>query len=406
MTKNEGPVDGPLTGITVLDATIFQNGPYATAMLGDMGADVIKIERPLMGDPGRGVITRHGKPALNGYFESNNRNKRSITLNLEQPEGREVFYRLVRGADVVVQNFRVGVAERLGLDFESLKKHNPRIIRASATGLGRKGPDAKHPVFDILGMARSGSLRALQYPESDPEYFVGFGLADQTGAIVLAHAITLALFARERFGIGQDVEISQLGAQLMLQQFAIQGFLFTGNQPRFTTRERSFNPLFNIFPCRDGKWLALACVQADRFWHDICRVLGLESLEDDPRFAEMGARNQHGTELVPELDRAFGRRPRDEWVASLARCGVPVEAVNDYDDLTSDCQVGANDYIVEVDHPSHGRVKAVGIPIRLSETPGKIRRLAPEFGQHTEEVLLEAGYSWEEITALRDKNAL
>ena len=129
-------------------------------------------------------------------------------------------------------------------------------------------------------------------------------------------------------------------------------------------------------------------------------------MEDDPRFAEMGARNQHGTELVPELDRAFARRRRDEWVASLAKCGVPVEAVNDYEDLTGDCQVVANEYIVEVDHPSHGKVKAVGIPIRLSETPGKIRRLAPEFGQHTEEVLLEAGYSWEEITALRDKNAL
>ncbi len=406
MSTSDGPAHGPLTGVTVLDVTIFQNGPYGTAILGDMGADVIKIERPVSGDPGRGAVTRHGKPGTNFYFETHNRNKRSVTLDLEGAEGRAVFYRLVKNADVVVQNFRVGVAERLGIDYATLVEHNPRIITASATGFGREGPDASRPVFDILGMARAGTMRALQYPGSELQYTTGFGLADQTGAIALAHAIVLALFARERFGVGQDVEISQLGAQLMLQQMGVQAFLFTGNQIPWTKRENSFNPIFNIFGCGDGKWLALGCVQADRFWSDLCDVLGLGELAEDPRFADMGARNQHGAELVPELDRAFAARPRDEWLSRLTVRDIPCAPVNDYADLLTDPQVAANEYIVDVEHPSLGPVKEVGIPIRLSETPGKIRRLAPEFGQHTEEVLLEAGYTWDEIGALREKGAL
>ena len=184
---------GPLSGILILDATIWQNGPYASVLLSDMGAEVIKVERPDGGDPGRGFIERGSRGTFASYHESMNRNKRSLTLDLKREAGREIFYRLARKADVVVQNFRVGVAERLGIDYDSLVKVNPRIITASVTGYGRKGPHAAHGGFDVLGVSRAGTLRALQYPDSDPVYTGAFGLADQVGAMLLAQAITMAL---------------------------------------------------------------------------------------------------------------------------------------------------------------------------------------------------------------------
>jgi crotonobetainyl-CoA:carnitine CoA-transferase CaiB-like acyl-CoA transferase len=406
MNPNGDPRSGPLSGILILDVSIWQNGPYASVLLSDMGADVIKIEEPLRGDPGRGFIERIGEAQFSSYHEAMNRNKRSLTLDLKRPAGLEIFHRLVRRADVVVQNFRVGVAERLGIDHAALSRHNPRIITASATGFGREGPDATHGVFDLLGLARAGTLKALQYPGSSLEYSGGFALADQTGALVLAHAITLALLARERFGVGQDVEVSQLGAQMLLQHLGLVRFLTTGTTVRAMGHHHVFNPLFSVYLCGDQRWLALACLQADRYWHDVCEVLGLGELEHDPRFDAMERRNANGPELVPVLDRAFASRPRDRWLRELVERKVPCAPVNDYADLVKDPQVIANEYLTAVEHPALGSIQEVGVPIKLSRTPGRVRHCAPELGQHTEEVLLETGYAWDEIQAFRSQGVI
>jgi crotonobetainyl-CoA:carnitine CoA-transferase CaiB-like acyl-CoA transferase len=406
MASGENGKNGPLSGILILDASIWQNGPYASVLLSDMGAEVIKIEEPERGDPGRGMVERVSRGQVSSYFEAMNRNKRSLTLDLKRAEGLEIFYRLVRRADVVVQNFRVGVAERLGIDYAALSRHNPRIITASATGFGRKGPDATHGVFDLLGTSRAGTLKSLQYTGGSLENPGGFALGDQTGALVLAHAITMALLARERFGIGQDVEVSQLGAQMLLQHLGLVRFLTTGAYVPPTSHLDVFNPIFSVYRCRDDRWIALACLQADRYWPDVCEVLGIKELQHDPRFDVMERRNANGRELVPVLDRAFAASPRDRWLAELAARQVPVAPVNDYADLAKDPQVIANEYLTELDHPLLGRVQETGIPIKLSKTPGRVRHCAPELGQHTEEILLESGYRWEDIQGFRNAGIL
>jgi formyl-CoA transferase len=331
-----------------------------------------------------------------------NRNKRSITLDLKKDEGRQIFYKMVETADVVVQNFRVGVAERIGIEYESLVKVNPKIICASATGFGRKGPEATNGVFDILGIARGGAMRSLQYPDSELVYTGGFGMADQTGAMVLAHAITMALLARERFGVGQDVEISQLGAQFLLQHMGITRYLITGGSVPPARRLDVFNPLFSVYECEGSKWLALACLQADRHWKDICEVLELGELETDPRFVQMNERNANGRELVPILDRVFASKPRESWLKALGARRVPCSPVNDYSDLAEDVQVRANEYLVEMEHPEIGTIQEVGVPIHMSRTPGRVRNTAPQLGQHTEEVLLEHGFDWDQIQKFRE----
>ena len=402
MSHKGDPNDGPLSGIQILDCTIWQNGPYASVLLSDMGAQVIKVEQREAGDPGRGLVERIPRGDISTYFEAMNRNKRSITLDLKKDQGRQIFYKMVETADVVVQNFRVGVAERIGIDYDSLVEVNPKIICASATGFGRKGPEATNGVFDILGIARGGAMRSLQYPDSELVYTGGFGMADQTGAMVLAHAITMALLARERFGVGQDVEISQLGAQFLLQHMGITRYLITGGSVPPARRREVFNPLFSVYECQGSKWLALACLQADRHWKDICEVLELGELEKDPRFAQMIERNANGKDLVPILDRAFASKPRESFLEALTARRVPCSPVNDYSDLAEDVQVQANEYLVEMEHPDLGPIQEVGVPIQMSRTPGRVRNTAPQLGQHTEEVLLEFGFDWEQIQKFRE----
>ena len=397
---------GPLTGIKILDCTIWQNGPFATVMLSDMGADVIKIEDRATGDPGRGFMDAGGASGVSGYFESMNRNKRSMTLDLKSEEGRDLFYRLAAQADVVVQNFRHGVAEKLKIAYQDLLPHNPKIIYASATGFGREGPDATMGVFDILGQARSGVLQALRPPETGIEYNNAFGLADQTGAIVLAQAITAALFARERTGEGQEVEVSQLGSMLLLQHMALTRHLINGYVPAMTLRSSPRNPMFSVYECARGDWIAMGGLQGDRYWQDFCRILGLDELGADSRYATLQARTDATRTLIPILDAAFAQFSREELVSQFAAAGIPCSPVNSYADIASDPQVIANGYIVELEHPQLGPIREIGMPIKFSKTPAAPRFTAPELGQNTEEILLELGLDWDEIIALQDKNVL
>jgi len=393
----------PLSGLKVIDCTIWQQGTYATAMLADFGADVIKVEGPDAPDPGRAFGTPPGEP--NGYFESHNRNKRGIVIDLKHPEGRETLLRLVETADVFVQNMRPGVMERLGLGYEVMRERNPGIIYASASGYGSQGEHAKWPAMDLLGQARGGTMM-MQGPPDLPPIFSFGGMADQVGAMFLSYGILIALWHRARTGEGQQVEASLLGGQVALQSFNITTALFTGKIPPRRHRHEA-DALWNVYKCRDGRYIALAMAQGDRWWAALCKGIGREDLIDDPRFNEFRQRIANRRELIAEFDRIFAERDQWDWVNHLAgECGLPVAPIQDYSQVIHDPQVRANNYIVPLDHPSGRKLEIVGPGVQLSATPGTIRKAAPEFGEHTEQVLSEAGFSWEEIERLKEIGAI
>ncbi|MAI27325.1 MAG: CaiB/BaiF CoA transferase family protein [Myxococcota bacterium] len=401
----------PLEGIRVLDWTIWQQGSACGAMLGDMGADVIKIEQAGTGDPGRYLIAAGGQSTEdkpNWYFEANNRNKRSITLDLKQPEALEVVLALAAESDVFIQNFRFGVAERLGVGYEALRAVNPKLIYGSATGYGNKGDESAEPSFDHLGLARSGIMNAAGEPGMPPLAIAG-GVADQMGAIMLAYGIMTALVARERHGVGQEVNASHLGSMTFLQGLSVSMKLMAGLAIPRTFRHAAINPLWNHYRCQDDQWIALAMLQPDRYWADFTRIMGLTDLTGDPRFDTMTSRTENSEACIALLDEAFATQPRDEWIRRIKEDGADLiyTIVNSVDDLPNDPQVRANGYITEVDHPQHGTTEMLGVPVALSETPGSIRRVAPELGEHTEEVLLDVlGWDWDRIGALREKKVI
>ena len=393
----------PLDGIKILDLTIFQNGPWATVMLSDMGAEVIKVEDPAGGDPGRGISTSSGQH--NSYFETMNRNKRSITLNLKSDEGRAVFHRLAEKTDAITQNFRLGVVERLGVDYETIRKINPRIIYASVSGLGHEGPHARDGIFDSLGQARGGFLWMNSLGREYPESPAG-GISDQCGAMTLAWGVAMGVIARERHGVGQHVQTSQLGGILMLQAMAINGYLINGSLPAARVRERTPNPLMNTYRCADGKVLAIGGVGPDRYWPAFVEILGIEHLLDDERFRDASARAANSGELIAMFDEIFTTKTRDEWVEAMRRRGIICQPVLDYAEVAEDPQARANGYITEVPHPEAGSLTEIGVPVHLPETPGAPKRSAPKLGEHTGEVLAEAGYSAEVISGLRERGAI
>lgn len=401
----------PLDGVTVVDWTVWQFGPVSTMMLGDLGADVVKIESP-QGDPGRAMraTNRSAAPLAGGrtaYFESNNRNKRSITLDLRRPEARQVVYKLVARSDVFVQNFRVGVAERMGMGYETLKRYNSRLIYASGSGFGELGPDAARPTFDATGQARAGIMSANALPGDDPRPLAG-GVADQVGGIMLAFGVLSALVARNTHGIGQRVDVSHLGSLMWLQGLAISMGLLNG---RFTApgdRASAANPLVNRYQCRDGRWIQFMNLQADRYWPDFCKLVGRVDLVENPKFENMMVRSENSRELIVLLDHIFATKTYDEWEAEIKRVSrdIVYARVQSLSELELDPQVIANEYIAQVDHPTLGKVKLANHPVHYSETPARISRTAPELGQHTEEVLESLGYSWEQMAQLRELGAL
>ncbi len=320
-------------------------------MLADLGADVIKLEERIGGDPGRGVLRASGidlGSLPNFYFEAHNRGKRSVALDLKKPEAKEIVLSLVDGADVFIQNFRPGAAERLGLDASVLRARNSRLIYASGSGFGRKGPDAERPCMDYLGLARSGIMNAVGSPEDPPQSVQG-AIADQAGATMLAFAIMTALFERERSGEGQEVDASLLGAMSWMQGLSVASRLMIGFEMIRFSRKSTFNPLWNHYCCADGKWIAFAMAQADRWWADLTRVIGAPELGTDERYATMADRGPHGEELIRIFDEIFATRPRDEWAKVLDEGGDFIwSVVNSVSDLPDDPQMRANDYNASV----------------------------------------------------------
>ncbi|MEE9202296.1 MAG: CoA transferase [Dehalococcoidia bacterium] len=398
-----------LDGVRVLDWTGFLVGPVAGAMLADLGADVIKVEQIGRGDPLRGLRTFFGVPldlphGRHAAFEHHNRNKRGMVIDLESPKGQNVMYRLVQKADVFLTNFRPRACARLGLDYDTLRQHNPKLIYARGSGFGEKGPDSELPSIDLIPQARSGIMMASGEPDMPPVH-ISTGMADSVTAIMLAYGIVSALLGRERTGTGQMVTVSQLGSMIALQGFLTQLKFFPGLDFPRHDRNLPSNPLYNYYKCQDGRWVALALI-LDRHWPLLCQAIGLSELENDPKFADIGQRRENRQELTDILGRVLATRPYPEWEKVFREADLIFGPIQDIDDLPNDPQVVENEYVIDFDHPYFGKVRYPGFPVHFSETPSALRMAAPEFGQHTEEVLLESGYSWEDIAELGEQGVI
>ena len=394
--------DLPLSGIRIVDLTRAQQGPFATVMLSDMGAEVIKVEEPGIGDQGRGVIGRRITHGINSYFLAHNRNKKSVTADVRKPGGQEIVKRLVRTADVFVHNFRPGTLERYGLGYDDLVQIKPDIIYGVASGFGLKGPYAERkkakPAVDIVAQAMGG-LMSMTGTEATGPLPAGAALADQVGAMNLAYGLVVALFVRDRTGEGQKVDVSLLGSQLALQTWEITENLISGPIGR---KAESGHPLvrqmWGTFEATDG-YFVIGGVAPKR-WSAFCRALDLPALEHDERFATPQGRVDNQPQLLEIVRGVFKTRSRTEWLERLEEADVISGPVYSYHEMAQDPQVWANEYLVEMDYPEVGKVPTVGLPVKLSRTPGRVQRKAPELGEHTHDVLLELGYSWEEIGQL------
>ncbi|MDM7998343.1 MAG: CoA transferase [Acidobacteriota bacterium] len=400
--------DGPLTGIKVVEITTFQQGPVAGMRLGDLGADVIKIE-PKEGDPARRhmrtIEAEFHVKGDNYYFEHANRNKRGIVLDMKNEKGMEVFLKLIDSADVFLNNMSIGAPIRLGIGPEAMLARNPRLIYAQASGWGRKGPAANSLSFDYTGIARSGLMMAAGEDKTPPSMILP-GLGDELGGLMSAWGVCLALLARERTGKGQVVDTSLMGSVVAMLGHLISGTAMLKQEfPRFV-RTNMGNPMYCHYCCKDGKWLVIAHLDPDRWWAKVCGALGAEHLVNDPRFSTFAARSENRRELVSIFDGIFASKTREEWMQILNEHGCIVTPVQNIPEVVEDPQLLANNYVIELDHPTYGHTKTMGFPWDLSETPASWRRRAPKLGEHTDEVLLEIGYSKEAIAKMREEGAI
>ncbi|MBI4286481.1 MAG: CoA transferase [Chloroflexi bacterium] len=397
-------MSGPLSDIRVLDLTWVLSGPFATMLLSDMGAEVIKVERPGMGD-----IARGNEPNVNGvstYFLSLNRGKKSITLNLASPEGKEIFLRLVDRADVVVENFVPGTMSRLGIGYDALKERNSRLIYAACSGFGQNGPYAAKPAFDIIVQAMGGILSITGEP-GGPPVRPGISLGDIAAGLFLCIGILGALQERQKSGLGQMVDISMLDCQVAIQENAFVRYLATGEIPApLGTRHPVFAP-FQVFPTEDG-YIAIATMGGVQDqWPLFCAVIGRVDIIDDPRFETGWRRSQNHAMLEPIINDALRMRTTREWLAEFETVNIPCGPVKNIAQAVADPQVAARNMITEVSHPQAGKFKVVNTPLKFSRTPGHIERASPDLGQDTEEVLSRLlGMTGAEIARLMETGAI
>ena len=391
-----------LDGITVLDLTRVLSGPYCTMMLADMGARVIKVEQPGKGDDTRGW----GPPFQNGesaYFLSINRNKESVTLNLKHPEGRRVLDTLIERSDVLVENFRPGTLDKMGLGYTSLSKQRPDLVYRSISGFGQTGPRRREPGYDAV-MQGEGGLMSITGSNDGPGYRLGVAIADIVSGMFSAYGIAIALLARHRTGRGQFVDVGMLDAVTALLTYQAGIYFATETAPaRLGNRHPTIAP-YETLEAADGD--LVVAVGNDQLWQTFCGVLQLETLADDDRFKTNKDRVSAHDELRPLLVERLKTRPAAEWLSKLKEAGVPCGGVRDLDELFSDPQIIERAMVVALDHPAAGLIRQLGVPIKLSDTPGAVRTPPPLLGEHTETVLRELGLSMEEVEHLRQSGAV
>jgi crotonobetainyl-CoA:carnitine CoA-transferase CaiB-like acyl-CoA transferase len=394
---------GPLTGITVLDLTRVLSGPYCTMLLADMGARVIKIEQPGKGDDTRAW----GPPFVAGesaYFLSINRNKESVTLDFKQPAGRALLEGLIARADVLVENFRPGAMKRLNLDYERLSTKHPRLVYASISGFGQHGPKCDRPGYDAVVQAEGG-LMSVTGAADGPPYRLGVAIADLVAGLLAAQGIALALLARHHTERGQHVDISMLDGVAALLSYQAGIFFATGEAPaRMGNRHPTIVP-YETFEAADGEFVL--AVGNDEQFKRFCQVAELNAIAVDARFATNPGRVGNYRALRAELAAALRRRPRAEWIEALTAAGVPCGSVRDVREVLTDPHLEARRMVEAVEHASAGRLSVLGIPIKLSDTPGRVRTAPPTLGQHTAGVLkADLGVPDAEIDTLRRANVI
>ena len=391
-----------LDDVVVLDLSHALAGPFASTMLGDYGAEIIKIE------PIDGEISRHWGPPFYGgeaaYFVNLNRNKKSVALDLKHPEGKAIFLGLVDHADVVLENLRVGTVAKLGIDHARVRERQPRVVYCSVSGFGQDGPYRDRAALDLVVQAESG-LMSITGEAGGRGVRAGVSIADITAGLYAAFGIVAALHARERTGRGQFLDVSMLEGQLGILSGMIGAFLADGVVPQpMGTAYGAVLP-YQTFRTRTRD-IAIG-IGSDKHWRAFCPLLGLAPLAADPRFVTNAARNANRAALIDALQDAFLTKTYEEWEAILQTAGIPMGAINTMDAVVSHPQVAARGVLVECEHPASGRIRMVGPPIRMSETPGSVRRPAPLVGQHTEEVLRERlGMDAREIADLRRRQVI
>ncbi len=396
-------MSSPLAGFRILDLSRVLAGPFCTMLLGDLGAEVIKIERPGTGDDTRAW----GPPFVSGesaYYLCANRNKKSLTVNLKSAAGQEIIRRLAHVSDVLVENFKVGELAQLGLGYDHLKALNPGLVYCSITGYGQTGPDSDLPGYDFIIQGRGGVMSITGEPAGEPMK-VGVAIADITAGLFAANAIQAALLARVRTGRGQAIDIALLDTQVAWLANVASNYLVSGQRPgRFGNAHPTIVP-YQSFHAREG-FFCLA-VGNDGQWQKLCRLLGRPELAVDPRFATNPARVQHRDVLIPMLQEVFVTQDSAFWLREIAAAGIPCGPVQTIDQVFADPQVLARDMVWTVPHPAVGEVRLTGSPLKLSETPVAYRTHPPLLGEHTDEVLTALlGYAPEEVARLRAEGAV
>ncbi len=375
----------PLEGVKVLDLTRVLAGPYCTMMLADMGADVVKVERPGAGDDTRAF----GPPFVNGesaYFMSINRNKRSVTLNLKQDKALAILRQMLETADVVVENFRPGTMESFGFGYEAVHAFNPRLVFCSISGYGHSGPDEKLPGYDLI-IQGEGGIASLTGTPDGPPFKVGSSQADIVAGMMGFQGILLALMSRHQSGQGQKVDIGMLDCQIALLTYQAGIYFATGESPdRMGNQHPTITP-YETYRCKDG-YINIACGN-DNMWRKFCSVLGHDSWPEDERFQTNADRVGHRRQLGALIEPVMMEKTQNEWIEALRGAGLPCGPIQTVGQACEDPQVLARDMIVDLEHPKAGPIRVTGLPLKLSDTPGEIHSPPPVLGQHTAEVLAD-----------------
>ncbi len=393
-----------MAGVRVLDLSRVLAGPFATMTLGDLGAEIIKVEMPGTGDDTR----QWGPPFVEGesaYFLSINRNKKSITLNLKNEKAREIAKKLAETSDIAIENFTPGTAKKLGLDYETLKAINPKIVYCSISGFGQSGPYRDWPSYDIAMQGMGGFMSITGEPDRPPVR-IGVAVSDIISGMYATIAILAALRARDQTGKGQWIDISLLDSTVSVMTYMAGNYFATGRNPRPAGSSHPTIVPYQAFKCMDDSYLIVA-VGNDRHWELMCKAIQAEHLLNDSRFAHNADRVKHRDELVPQLEKIYSKKPRQDWFKILTEAGVPCGPVYTMSEIFTDPQVLHRGMLLEMSHVKTGKVRLIGNPIKFSETKVQIRTPPPLLGENTEEVLKKLlNYSDSEITKLREEGAI